>query len=93
MRSLGFDRNFLNKVIFFESLFLSGIGGLTGIVLTFPAATLFRSYTGTLFPVFEISLATISTQICFFLVIGLVASLFPAWKASNGKIVTALRAA
>jgi ABC-type lipoprotein release transport system permease subunit len=43
--------------------------------------------------VFEISLATISTQICFFLVIGLVASLFPAWKASNGKIVTALRAA
>ena len=93
MRSLGFDRNFLNKVIFFESLFLSGIGGLTGIVLTFPAAELFRSYTGTLFPVFEISLATISTQICFFLVIGLVASLFPAWKASNGKIVTALRAA
>ena len=93
MRSLGFDRNFLNKVIFFESLFLSGIGGLTGIVLTFPAATLFRSYTGTLFPVFEISLATISTQICFLLLIGLVASLFPAWKASNGKIVTALRAA
>jgi len=93
MRSLGFDRKFLNKVIFFESLFLSGIGGLTGIVLTFPAATVFRSYTGTLFPVFEISLATISTQICFLLVIGLVASLFPAWKASNGKIVTALRAA
>lgn len=93
MRSLGFDRNFLNKVIFFESLFLSGIGGLTGIALTFPAATLFRSYTGTLFPVFEISLATISTQICFLLLIGLVASLFPAWKASNGKIVTALRAA
>ena len=59
---------------------------------TFPAAEMFRTFTGTLFPVFEISNTTIIMQVLLSLLTGLFAAVFPAWKANTVNIVGALRA-
>ena len=67
-------------------------GGIVGIALTFPAAEMFRTFTGTLFPVFEISDTTIIMQVLLSLLTGAFAAIFPAWKANTVNIVGALRA-
>ena len=92
LRSFGFGKFYLNGLITIESCLLALFGGAVGIALTFPAAELFRSSTGTLFPVFEISDSTIVTQFAFALLTGVFAAIFPAWKANTVNIVGALRA-
>ena len=71
---------------------LALLGGTAGIALTFPAAEMFRTFTGTLFPVFEISNMTIIMQVLLSLLTGAFAAIFPAWKANTVNIVGALRA-
>ena len=47
--SLSGSVNFLSGLITFESCLLALFGGIAGIALTFPAAEMFRTFTGTLF--------------------------------------------
>ncbi|MFL2656895.1 MAG: ABC transporter permease [Burkholderiaceae bacterium] len=91
IRAIGFSPLFLIKIIFMESLFLSIVGGVFGVALTFPAAYIFSSTTGTLFPVFEVSQETVIYQIFLVILTGLVSSLFPSIKASNINITSGLR--
>ena len=91
IRAIGFSPLFLIKIIFMESLFLSIVGGVVGVALTFPAAYIFSSTTGTLFPVFEVSQETVIYQIFLVILTGLVSSLFPSIKASNINITSGLR--
>lgn len=91
IRALGFPPLFLIKIIFMESLFLSVVGGAVGVVLTFPAASLFSSTTGTLFPVFEVSMETVRSQIFLVILTGVVSSLFPSIKAARVNITSGLR--
>ena len=83
---------FLSGLIAIEAWLLALFGGIAGIALTFPAAEMFRTFTGTLFPVFEISNATIILQVLLSLLTGAFAAIFPAWKANTVNIVGALRA-
>jgi len=92
LRSIGFGKFFLTGLITSESCLLALFGGTAGIALTFPAAEMFRTVTGTLFPVFEISKTTILLQILLSLLTGAFAAIFPAWKANTVNIVRALRA-
>jgi len=91
IRALGFSPLFLIKIIFMESLFLSIIGGVLGIILTFPAASTFSSTTGTLFPVFEVSMETVKSQILLVILTGVVSSFFPSIKAARVNITSGLR--
>ncbi len=91
IRAIGFSPIFLVKLILLESLFLSFLGGAFGILLTFPAASLFSSATGTLFPVFEVSQVTVFSQILLVILTGFVASLFPCINAIKINITTGLR--
>ncbi len=90
-RAIGFPPKFLIKLIFFESLILSLFGGILGVLLTFPAALLFSSATGTLFPVFEVSEHTIVNQMFLVGLTGILASVFPSIKASSINISSGLR--
>ncbi|MEL0325882.1 MAG: FtsX-like permease family protein, partial [Burkholderiaceae bacterium] len=92
LRSIGFGKFFLSGLIILEACLLALFGGIVGIALTFPAAEMFRTFTGTLFPVFEISNTTIIMQVLLSLLTGAFAAIFPAWKANTINIVGALRA-
>ncbi|MEP7330022.1 MAG: ABC transporter permease [Betaproteobacteria bacterium] len=92
MKALGFGGGFVAMLIVTESVGMALMGGLIAIVLTIPIADAFGSAMGTLFPIFFVSRETMLMQIGAALVVGLVASAVPAWRASRIRIVDGLRA-
>ncbi|HEY1460019.1 MAG TPA: ABC transporter permease [Casimicrobiaceae bacterium] len=92
LKALGFGAGFVGLLIFAESLLIALIGGIAGIALTFPLADIFRGLTGTLFPNFIISDATLAIQLGAALLVGVVAAVLPAWRAAQVRIVDGLRA-
>jgi putative ABC transport system permease protein len=92
LKALGFGSGFVASLIFGESLLIAAIGGSAGIALTFPLANAFREALGTFFPIFYVSDETVAMQLGAALVIGVVAAVFPAWRASRVPVVEGLRA-
>src|SRR5436190_3353410 len=91
-KALGFGGGFVALLIFGESLLIAAIGGVAGIALTFPLANAFREALGTFFPIFYVSDQTLTLQLGAALVVGIVAAVFPAWRASRLPVVEGLRA-
>jgi len=91
LKALGFRPNFVVKLLFGESLLIALIGGLIGMAVTFPLARAFVNAAGTLFPIFNVSMLTISLQLGASVVVGAVAAAWPAWKMSRIDIVQGLR--
>jgi putative ABC transport system permease protein len=79
-------------LIFAESLGIALLGGLVGIALTFPLAHAFAGAMGTLFPVFNVSEATMAMQLAAAVLVGVVAAGIPAWRAARVRIIDGLRA-
>lgn len=92
LKALGFSPAFVAGLIAAESLLLAVIGGLIGIAVTYPLASLFHSATGTLFKSFVVSLETNAMQMVAALVTGVFAALWPAIKSYRIRIVEGLRA-
>jgi len=91
MKALGFGGGFVAMLIIAESLSIALAGGLIAMALTFPVAEIFGTAMGTLFPVFFVSRETMLMQVGAALVVGLVASAVPAWRAGRIRIVDGLR--
>jgi len=91
-KALGFGGGFVALLIFAESLGIALIGGALGIALTFPLAQAFASSVGAILSGFRISGETIALQVGCALVVGTVAAVVPAWRASRIRIVDGLRA-
>ncbi len=91
LKALGFPPGFVVRLLFGESLFIAVIGGVAGVLVTLPLAAGFRSLTGALFPVFQVSPETMALQMLACLVVGVVAAAWPAWKMSRIDIVAGLR--
>ena len=92
LKALGFSPGFVAALVFGEALVLALIGAGIGILLTFPVAHGFAaSPAGGMFAVFKVSEQTVILQLCSALVVGVVASLIPAWRSANIKIVDGLR--
>jgi putative ABC transport system permease protein len=89
-KTLGFGGVYLSVLIFGESLLLSLLGTSLGIILTFPAADAFARSVGEYFPIFHISTQTLWLDLVAGLVVGLVAAVFPAWRAANVPIAEGL---
>lgn len=92
LKALGFSPLFVALLITGESVLLALLGGVAGLLLTFPASAIFGETLGTYFPVFEVSQWTTVMQVVLALAVGLIAALFPAWRSSRLKIVDGLRA-
>ena len=92
LKALGFGGAFISLLIFGESLAIALIGGAAGAVLTFPVANGFREALGQFFPIFYVSNETVALQIGAAALVGAVAALFPAWRASRQPVVEGLRA-
>jgi putative ABC transport system permease protein len=90
LKTLGFGNLFIAKLIGGESLTLALLGGLLGMGLSFPAAQVFSERLGTILPVFRIQGKTLLLAAVMCCAIGLLAALFPVWRATRIKIVDAL---
>ncbi len=90
-KTLGFGALHIAGLIFGESLVISMTGCALGVALTFPAASAFASYLSNYFPFFNVSSATIVMDVAAALLVGIVAAIFPTWRAVNIRIADGLR--
>jgi putative ABC transport system permease protein len=90
-KAMGFRGYHIAGMIFGESLFITMVGGTLGILLTYPVAQKFGELMGTFFPVFNVDPSTIFLDIVFSLLVGVVAAIFPTWRAIRIKVADGLR--
>jgi putative ABC transport system permease protein len=90
-KTLGFGGLHISGLIFGESLLITMIGSVLGIALTFPTAKFFHEELSAYFPIFYVETKTIYQDIGASIMVGLVAGIFPAWRAINIRIADALR--
>ncbi|MBM2840219.1 MAG: transporter, rane protein [Bacteroidetes bacterium] len=92
LKTLGFAKGHLVGLIAGESLMISIAGGILGLFLTFPMVKgIAANIPSGMFPVFEITPTTIALAGSSALVVGVVAALFPIWRATSMRIVDGLR--
>jgi putative ABC transport system permease protein len=95
LRAIGASRFFIFGMVLCESLFLSIIGGLLGIVLGYFGAGLFNDAIVTLlklsFPVSLVTLKLVIEAMALSIGVGLLGALIPAFIASRMDIIKALR--
>jgi putative ABC transport system permease protein len=92
LKTLGFSGKHLFWLILGESLFISVIGGLVGLALTFPVvATIEQIIPKGMFPVFQIEPVTIILAISAAIFIGFASAVQPIYKSLNTKIVEGFR--
>jgi putative ABC transport system permease protein len=91
LKTLGFGGFRIGALIFGESLVVSLAGGLFGMLLTFPAAGVFRELLGDFFPKFVVTPATLGADMVAASVIGVVAAIVPTWRSIGIRIADGLR--
>ena len=92
LKALGFGPVFVQLLIYGESLLISLIGGVLGILATLPLVDGFGAVMVKLFPVFRLSAETLAMQVGAVLVMGMVAAIVPGLRASRVRIAQGLRA-
>jgi putative ABC transport system permease protein len=91
LKTMGFGPRHLAGLILGESLLLALAGGLAGLALTFPAVQVFRTSLGQYFRIFPLTRTTLALGLGVALVVGVLAALLPAFRASRVGIAEALR--
>jgi putative ABC transport system permease protein len=92
LKALGFKPFSVGGLIVGESMAIALIGGALGVLATFPVAEMFRRLVGSLFPVFEVSQATVLLQFVCAAIVGMVAAVIPSIRAARVQIAAGLRA-
>lgn len=90
-KAMGFGARHIAGMVFGESMLLAGLGCLIGILLTFPVAAVFSRKLDQFFPVFVVEQSTLITDFALAMLVGLVAGLFPVWRAIRIRIADGLR--
>lgn len=90
-KTLGFGGLHIAGLIFGESLVISMTGCAIGIALTYPAAAAFADALSQYFPIFNVDIGTIYMDVAAAFVVGVVAAVFPAWRAVRIRIADGLR--
>lgn len=91
LKAIGFGPVFLGALIVGESVMITALGGVLGILATFPAAAGFKAAMGSFFPVFKVTPETVAMQAGSALVVGVLAGILPAIRAARVRIVEGLR--
>jgi putative ABC transport system permease protein len=96
LRVLGYGKFTILLSFLLEGMFLSLIGGALGTLLAFPmhgystGTISFESFSETVFE-FRITAGLVAQGLIFALVVGMIGSLLPAWKASRTPVISALK--
>jgi len=92
IKTLGFTKGHIITLIAGESLAISVLGGALGLVLTYPIVDVFgAALPSGWFPVFEVKPETVVQSVSSALAVGVLAAVFPVWRATSMKIVDGLR--
>jgi len=91
LKTMGFRPRHVAGLILGESLLLALMGGVLGVMLTFPAVQVFRTALGQYFRVFPLTRLTLGLGLGTALGVGLLAAVLPAWRAGRVSIAEALR--
>ena len=92
LKTLGFSKGHILGLISGESLAIAALGGLLGILLMYPSVkSIEASIPSGMFPIFAIKPATTILSFSTAIAVGIVAAIFPSWRASSMKIVDGLR--
>jgi putative ABC transport system permease protein len=91
LKTMGFKARHLAGLIFGESLLLAAAGGLTGLLLTYPAVKVIKASLGQYFRVFPLTRYTLGLGLAVALAVGVLAAVAPAWRAARVRIAPALR--
>ena len=92
LKTIGFTTWHIVGLIAGESLCISMLGGAIGIALSFPMVTAIgASIPSGWFPIFDLKPMTLVLSGLSALMVGVIAALFPVWRAASMKIVDGLR--
>lgn len=91
LKTLGFGGGHITALIFGESLVITIMGFLLGVVLTFPATKILSHELGTYFPVFNIGRETLLLSLVAALIIAFVSAIIPTRRAIKIRIADGLR--
>ena len=92
MKTIGFLPKHIGTLIAGESLLISSLGALVGLLITLPLAEgIHKTVPPQWFPVFNVEPMTIVLGVGFALLAGIVAALFPTVRSVQMKIVDGLR--
>jgi len=91
LKTLGFGAWRIAGLILGESLVITMLGGLFGMVSTFPAAAVFRNLLGNYFPVFHLSGLTLWLDGVASFLVGVCAAIIPMRRAITIRIADGLR--
>jgi putative ABC transport system permease protein len=89
LKALGFTDARVFRLMLVQSLALCGIGGGMGIALALFMDTGMSTAMASMFPAYGISSDTLIMAVVATLMIGLIAGIVPAWRASRMRIVQA----
>lgn len=91
LKTLGFNGGHILGLIAGESLFIAMLGGALGLVLMFPLLQGVGMTLRQWFPAFPVDPMTYPLAALAAFVVGILAALFPAWRAIRSSIVDGLR--
>ncbi len=91
MKAFGFSYSIISFIIISESVLISLIGGIVGVIFTFPAVNIVGDILSVYFPIFVLDEIVIYKSIGFSILAGFLSGLLPSIKAVNVNIVEGLR--
>ena len=91
LKTMGFGASYIAAIVFGESLVIALAGGVIGVLLTFPGAHWIETALSQYFPAFIVSPLTVYFELLAALIIGVVAAVFPTWRAATIGIAEGLR--
>jgi len=91
LKTLGFRGRHIAGLIFGESLVITMMGCLLGILLVFPAARIFRAELGNYFPVFNVERETLFLNLAASSIVAFIAAILPTRRAIQIRIADGLR--
>jgi putative ABC transport system permease protein len=91
LKTMGFGGWHILSLILGESLVITLVGGVLGIVLTFPAAAVFSHELSNFFPIFNVEAKTIYLDFAAALLVGIIAAVVPTRLAIRIRIADGLR--
>ncbi len=91
LKALGFHGRFIVALIIGESLLLCITAGIAGIACIYPAAEYVGKKFGTIFPIFNVSDKTVLMAAVAAVLVGVIAALAPALRASTISVTAGMR--
>jgi putative ABC transport system permease protein len=96
MRAIGFLPKHIAGFVVIEAVVLSFLGGLVGLMLSYPIVEkglggFLEENMGGMFPFFRIPISMVVVALLASMLLGLIASIIPAWLAAKIRVTDALR--